>query len=110
MEPCTTIAKDADLQDVNRRLQALVARLARIVVARIVEDSPAPDGIDRGIVAEINDAARHLEAVSTLRDLALECAHLARHSLEMTFARELEEIGVELADGAARLEASLKLD
>jgi hypothetical protein len=107
MEPCTTIAEGADLQDVNRRLQALVVRLARIVVARIAEAGPPPDGIH---VAEINDATRRLETVSTLRDLALECAHLARHSPEMTFARELEEIGVELADAAARLEASLKLD
>jgi hypothetical protein len=94
-----TNAKSAELQDVNKRLRAVVVRLARIIVGIIFEAKTLPD-----------DPARRLETVSTLREVAVECAHLARNSLEMTVARELEEISVELADGAARLEASLKLD
>jgi hypothetical protein len=95
-------AKDAELQDVNTRLQALVVRLARIVVDRIAEGRVPRDGINRG--AE----PAGLETVSALRDIALECAQLARDSLEETFARALEETSVELADGAAKLEASLR--
>jgi hypothetical protein len=109
MEPCMSIAKRAELQDVNTRLQAVVVRLARIIVGTIFEVKTLPDGLKRGVAAELNDAARRLETVSTLREVAVECAHLARKSLEMTVARELEEISVQLADAAAKLEASLRL-
>jgi hypothetical protein len=110
MEPGMTTAKIAELQDVNTRLQAVVVRLARIIVATIFEAKTLPDGLNRGVAAGLNDTARRLETVSTLREVAVECAHLARNSLEMTVARELEEISVELADGAAKLEASVRLD
>jgi hypothetical protein len=110
MESYVTIAKIEELQDVNRRLQALVVHLARIIVGRIADAKTLPDGLNRDVPEELNDAARRLETVSTLRDVAVECAHLARDSLEMTVARELEEMSVELADGAAKLEASLRLD
>ena len=98
------LQKDAELQDVNIRLQALVVRLARIIVDRIAEERVLRDDANRG--AE----PAGLETVSALRDIALECAHLARDSLEGAFARELEEASVELADGAAKLEASLRSD
>jgi hypothetical protein len=109
MESGMATAKAAELQDVNRRLQALVVRLARIIVGEIAETNAVPDRLNRGD-AEPNVAARRLQTVSTLRDVAVECAHLARDSLEVTIARELEEISVELAGGAAKLEASLRLD
>jgi hypothetical protein len=109
MEPRMTLVESAELHDVNRRLQALVVRLARLVVGRIGEAKALPDGLTRGVAAELTDAARRLETVSTLREIAVECAHLARHSLEMTVARELEEMSIELADAAAKLEASLRL-
>jgi hypothetical protein len=110
MELCMTFAEITALQDLNRRLQALVVRLARMVVGSLAEATTLPDGRGRGVAAEPNDAARRLETVSRLRDIALECAHLARDSRAMTDARELEEMSVELADGAAKLEASLRLD
>jgi hypothetical protein len=107
MGSCMTVAEVAGLQDVNRRLQAVVVRLTRLVVGRIAEATTLPDGLDRGVAAGLNDAARRLETVATLRDAAVECAHLARDTLEPIVARELEEMSVELADGAAKLEASL---
>lgn len=99
-----SIAGGAQLQDVNTRLQALVIRLARIVVDRIAEERVPRDNANAGA------AAARLETVSALRNVALECAHLARDSVDETFARELEEASVELAEGAAKLEASVGSD
>jgi hypothetical protein len=110
MELCMTIAEIAELQGVNRRLLALVIRLARIIVGRIAEATALPDGLNRSDAAGPNDGARRPDAVSMLRDVAVECAHLARDSREMPHARELEEMSVELAGAAAKLEASLTLD
>jgi hypothetical protein len=110
MESCMTIAEIAELRDVNRRLQALVVRLARIIVRSISEAKTLPGDLNRSVSAELNYATRRPETVSMLRDVAVECAHLARDAPEMTVARELEEMSVELAEGAAKLEATGRLD
>ena|ERR1700716_3590782 len=103
-----TKATIAELQDRNKRLLALVVGLSRIILDRIGGPASLADGVDRRVALEVNEPTRWLEAASTLREAAIQCAHLARDSFESepAAARELEEVSIELAEGAATLEGN----
>jgi hypothetical protein len=105
-----TNARFAELQDRNKRLQALVVSLCKIVLSGTGDPAAPARELDRRDAAELNAAKRWLEAVPALREAALQCAHLARDSIEPAAARELEEISIELADWAATLERIATVD
>ncbi len=89
----------------NEALRALSIKLGRIVLTSAGMPSGESDNIRRPII----DALGPDQIASALRELALECERLVRLSKQGDRAEEFEEIGIEFADMAAKIEAAFRL-
>jgi hypothetical protein len=89
----------------NEALRALSLKLGRIVLT----SAEISSGESANIQMPIFDALGPDQIASALRELALECERLVRMSKQGGRAEEFEEIGIEFADMAAKIEAAFRL-
>lgn len=89
----------------NEALRALSIKLGRIVLTSAGTSSGESDNIRRPIIEALGPD----QIASALRELALECERLVRLSKQGDRAEEFEEIGIEFADMAAKIEAAFRL-
>ena len=97
----------AQLQKENNDLRDLVVQLSNIILRNVVGATRALSQLhSRQNLSSSPSTMSPIEIVPRLRDVALLCAHLSRDSHPNSeTARELESLGVELADVAERLAA-----
>jgi hypothetical protein len=89
----------------NEALRALSIKLGRIVLTSAGLSSDESDNIRMPIFEALGPD----QIASALRELALECERLVRISKQGDRAEEFEEIGIEFADMAAKIEAAFRL-
>lgn len=89
----------------NEALRALSIKLGRIVLTSAGLSSGESDNIRMPIFEALGPD----QIASALRELALECERLVRISKQGDRAEEFEEIGIEFADMAAKIEAAFRL-
>jgi hypothetical protein len=89
----------------NEALRALSIKLGRIVLT----GAEISSGESSNVRVSIFDALGPDQIASALRELALECERLVRISKQRDRAEEFEEIGIEFADMAAKIEAAFRL-
>jgi hypothetical protein len=89
----------------NEALRALSIKLGRIVLT----GAEISSGESANVRVPIFDALGPDQIASALRELALECERLVRISKQRDRAEEFEEIGIEFADMAAKIEAAFRL-
>jgi hypothetical protein len=89
----------------NEALRALSIKLGRIVLTSAGMPSGQSDNIRRPIIEVLGPD----QIASALRELALECERLVRLSKQGDRDEEFEEIGIEFAETAAKIEAAFRL-
>jgi hypothetical protein len=89
----------------NEALRALSIKLGRIVLTGAGTSSGESDNIRMPIFEALGPD----QIASALRELALEYERLVRISKQSGRAEEFEEIGIEFADMAAKIEAAFRL-
>lgn len=89
----------------NEALRALSIKLGRIVLT----SAGIPSGESGNIRMPIFEALGPDQIASALRELAVEYERLVRISKQGDRAEEFEEIGIEFADMAAKIEAAFRL-
>jgi len=89
----------------NEALRALSIKLGRIVLTSAGMPSGQSDNIRRPIIEVLGPD----QIASALRELALECERLVRLSKHGDRDEEFEEIGIEFAETAAKIEAAFRL-
>ena len=92
----------------NEALRALSIKLGRIVLTS-ADISSGESANTSNIRMPIFEALGPDQIASALRDLALEYERLVRLSKQGDRAEEFEEIGIEFADMAAKIEAAFRL-
>jgi hypothetical protein len=102
MAATSTVTK---LEIENEALRALSIKLGRIVLTSAGLSSGESDNIRMPIFEALGPD----QIASALRELALECERLVRISKQGDRAEEFEEIGIEFADMAAKIEAAFRL-
>jgi hypothetical protein len=102
MAATSTVTK---LEIENEALRALSIKLGRIVLTSAGLSSDESDNIRMPIFEALGPD----QIASALRELALECERLVRISKQGDRAEEFEEIGIEFADMAAKIEAAFRL-
>jgi hypothetical protein len=95
------------LRKENNDLRDLVVQLSNIILRNVVGETRAlPQLHSRQNLSSPPSTMSPIEIVPRMREVALLCAHLSRDSRpDSETARELESLGVELADAAERLAA-----
>lgn len=89
----------------NEALRALSIKLGRIVLTSAGMSSSESDNVRMPIFEALGPD----QIASALRELALECERLVRLSKQRERAEEFQEIGIEFADMAAKIEAAFRL-
>lgn len=97
------------LEQENKALRALSIKLGRIVLNSVDAIAVVFNSGNDNMRVPMFKTHTPDQIVSALRDIAIECGHLARNSANSGTHADLEEISVELADKAANLEGVFRI-
>jgi hypothetical protein len=100
-----TNSKIAELQKENNDLRHLVIQLSKLLVRIVVAQRGVLDICSKEAAQRLLEAMSPDEIAPLLREVSLHCAHASRDCLDDRPAQELEDLSVELADEAQKLEA-----
>ena len=94
----------AHLREENKELRWLVIRLSKILLRTVAEIGELPIIQSRSVRSPLPEPMSPAEIVAGLRDEAMRCARLSRDSADGGATQELENLSVELADAAERVQ------